>query len=233
MLPVRPFDVDFVFFDLDDTLLDHRHAEALALADLREESDALRQIEPGIVSGTYRRVNEAVWEEYGAGRLGKVDAKRLRFERLFDVLGLAPPDGVAVGDRYLALYSRHWQLRPGAGNAYSTVAGRRPVGILTNGFVEIQRAKLDRFPELGRHSSATIISEEVGLMKPDPRLFEWASSRVGVRADRILYVGDSLRSDVEGGLSAGWNVAWIDGATDRAPEGAFCFSRWEELLDRL
>jgi HAD superfamily hydrolase (TIGR01549 family) len=124
-------------------------------------------------------------------------------------------------------------LRPGAGEAYSTVAARRRVGILTNGFAETQRAKLDRFPELGRHSSATIISEEVGLMKPDPRLFGWASSHAGVRADRILYVGDSLRSDIQGGLSAGWNVAWIDGAPDRAPDGAFCFSRWEELLDRL
>ncbi len=227
------FDVDFVFFDLDDTLLDHRHAERLALNDLAREIETLVPFRMESVEEAYHRVNQAVWEEYGAGRIDKAEAKRARFERLFDVMGIDGPDAADTGDRYLELYARHWRPRQGALEAFSDVADRLRVGILTNGFREIQRAKLARFPDLDTRSAATIISEEIGLMKPDRRLFEWAAAHVGTQARRILYVGDSLRSDIRGGLAAGWQVAWIDGDPARAPTDAFCFSEWPDLLARI
>lgn len=229
----RKFDVDFVFFDLDDTLLDHRHAERLALADLADEIEVLGSVGGELLEESYHRVNRTVWEEYGDGKMAKSEAKSARFERLFRSLQIEGPDSTRTGDRYLELYARHWRARPGALEAFSEIATRLGVGILTNGFREIQRAKLERFPALMRQSSATIISEEIGLMKPDPRLFAWAAAHVRTGADRILYVGDSLRSDIRGGLEAGWHVAWIDGEPDRAPEGAYCFSRWPELVARV
>jgi FMN phosphatase YigB (HAD superfamily) len=227
------FDVDFVFFDLDDTLLDHRHAERLALSDLRAELPCLSRIDPDTFERVYHEVNVAVWKEYGAGQLDKAQAKRARFDRLFDRLRIVGPDGQEVGDRYLEVYSRHWRARPGALEAWSRIADRVPVGVMTNGFREIQEAKLLRFPEIADRSAATVISEVVGFMKPDPRIFEWAATSVGVAPGRILYVGDSLHSDIRGGHAAGWQVAWIDGDPARAPDGAVCFSDWSDLASRV
>ncbi len=227
------FDVDFVFFDLDDTLLDHRQAERLALADLRAELPSLARIDPDTFDRAYHEVNVTVWKEYGAGQLDKAQAKRARFDRLFDRLAIVGPDGEEVGDRYLEVYSRHWRPRPGALEAWTRIAGCKPVGVMTNGFREIQEAKLGRFPEIAERSSATVISEVVGFMKPDRRIFEWAAAEIGKEPDRILYVGDSLHSDIRGGHAAGWHVAWIDGDPGRAPEGALCFSDWSDLVVRI
>ena len=73
-------------------------------------------------------------------------------------------------------------------------------------------------------------------MKPQPAIFQHATDAAGVRPDEILYVGDSLHSDVQGGLGFGWHVAWFGG--DRHPEraaypDAFAFSDWSDLLARL
>lgn len=228
------FDVDIVFFDLDDTLLDHRSAERAALADLAAETPELASLPPGHVENAYHAVNMDVWKAYGAGRIDKATAKAIRFERLFQELGIASAYAARmIGDRYLALYQRHWSYRPGAREAFLRAADRLPVGIITNGFVEIQRAKLQQFPELDKRSVEVVVSEEVGLMKPDPALFAWVERRVGVPSGRILYVGDSLHSDIRGGRVAGWEVAWIDGDPAFAPPGVFCFDDWHQLVDRL
>ena len=53
-----------------------------------------------------------------------------------------------------------------------------------------------------------VISEEVGVMKPHPKIFDHSTELVGVPRNNILYVGDSITSDVNGGMKAGWKVAW-------------------------
>ena len=76
-------------------------------------------------------------------------------------------------------------------------------------------------------------------MKPDRRLFEHVRQRAGealgaeVAPADLLYVGDSFTSDVEGGVGAGWRVAWFRGDPERAPDGVFCFDDWRALRERL
>ena len=118
----------------------------------------------------------------------------------------------------------------GAFEACSAVANRLPVGILTNGFVEIQQAKLQRFPMLDELSSVTVISEEVGVLKPDPRLFAESALRAGMEASEILYVGDSLSSDVNGSIGAGWKVAWYSESTHDHPD-VYSFTDWNSIPD--
>ncbi|MDX1530555.1 MAG: HAD-IA family hydrolase [Rhodothermales bacterium] len=224
----------FVFFDLDDTLLDHRAAERAALADCCAHFDGFGHHPVEHVQARYHDLNVPLWRRYAAGEIAKRDVQRLRFERLLDGLavnGLAPD---ALGDHYMRRYAAHWDWIDGAEAAFAAVAERFPVGILTNGFREVQHAKLDRFPVLRERAEAIVISEEVGVMKPQPGIFQHAAEEAGVRPERILYVGDSLHSDVEGGLAAGWQVAWYSGDADvAAARGAFAFSDWGTLLATL
>jgi FMN phosphatase YigB (HAD superfamily) len=119
----------------------------------------------------------------------------------------------------------------GALEVFNAIADRVPVGVITNGFLNVQRRKLERFEEVSRRLSAVIISEEVGYMKPHRQLFEIAQSRAGVPGKHILYVGDSLHSDVDGALAAGWHMAWFAPHRQASPESdrLIRFGTWSEL----
>ncbi len=80
---------------------------------------------------------------------------------------------------------------------------------------------------------ALVISEEVGYMKPHPRLFAHAADAAGTPADRMLYIGDSYRSDVEGATRAGWDVIWYAPHADEAPDGVAHAKNWEDIAGRL
>ena len=239
MRPLRPLP-RLVAFDLDDTLLDHRAAERAALGDVhRRFAEHLGGHALDHVHATYRAHNVPLWREFGAGRITSADLKRLRSERTLGALGAAGLDAVAFSDAYLDRYAAHWRWAEGALDAYRAVAARYPVGVLTNGFTEQQRAKLARLPEVEALAAFAVVSEEVGVMKPDARLFAHVldvarqSTGLDLAPADVLYVGDSFHSDVEGGIGAGWRVAWIRGDAERAPEGAFVFDTWADLLARL
>ena len=224
--------VRFVYFDLDDTLLDHHHAELHALRDLHADEDSpFGQHTFDDVHAAYRTINPVIWKEYAAGSLTKKQAKVGRFSRLLDTLDIGGHGRDAdLADRYLQHYANHWKPLPGAFEAFSRIADLLPVGIMTNGFTEIQTAKLAQFPDLSARSSAVVISEEVGVLKPHPALFEEAARRVDTPPEHILYVGDSLHSDVEGGIAAGWQVAWLS-REEHDHADVHVFSDWDRLTE--
>lgn len=224
-------DYSFVYFDLDDTLLDHRRAERLALGNLHEFYLTLfGGLNLTSVQDTYHEVNTDVWHRYGDGLISKERAKLERFELLLERLLI---DGRALSadlsTYYMSRYAEHWSFVPGGRDAFLTIADSFQVGILTNGFTEVQNDKLARFPEIKRASSTIVISEDVGFMKPDPRIFHHAAALANCSPVDILYIGDSYRSDVTGGKGAGWNVAWFSaGGENGNPER--CFRAWPEIL---
>lgn len=230
----------FVYFDLDDTLLDHRRAERAALADIHVHyAEHVGHHDLAHVQATYHAHNVPLWVDYGAGRITAADLKRLRSERLLAALGASGVDPDAFSDTYLDRYARHWDWLDGARDAYHRIADALPVGILTNGFRAQQTAKLARLPEIAARAAAIVISEDVGAMKPHPDVFAFATRAVSealgtplAPAD-ILYVGDSYSSDVLGGTGFGWRVAWLGGDPDRAPDGATVTPTWPDVLALL
>lgn len=224
--------ISFVYFDLDDTLLDHRGAERQALEDLYNDYPCcFRAHELATIQETYHVVNSDVWDRYSAGLISKERAKHERFENLLAALSInSEATPTELSDHYMRQYANYWSYVPGAKTAYVSIAETHPVGILTNGFLEVQRDKLGQFPELRERASAIVISEEIGFMKPDPRIFQYAAEKARVSASEILYIGDSYRSDILGGQAAGWQVIWF--VTDGKTKGkARRFESWEAILD--
>ncbi|NBB86925.1 MAG: HAD-IA family hydrolase, partial [Bacteroidetes bacterium] len=166
---------------------------------------------------------------YAEGAIDKAAVKEGRFADTFATLNV-PLDPQQANAFYMNRYATHWQAIDGALAAFEAVAERLPVGVITNGFLKTQRRKLDRFPVLRDRSAAVIISEETGVLKPHPRLFAEATHRAAMDATDILYVGDSLFSDVQGATRAGWQAAWYTTATEPvdAPV-ALRFNDWEEF----
>ncbi len=225
----------FVYFDLDDTLLDHRSAERAALKDVIEyvwgETNGQRVTD---IQERYHERNLDLWHAYSAGEIGRSELRHLRFSHIVEHYNLSQ-SWSELDTLYMERYGHHWREMAGARAAFEAIAQRVPVGVITNGFAATQRQKLQRFPFIEQWSRAVVISEEVGFLKPDRRLFSHAERAAGVAGPKILYVGDSYRSDVLGALNAGWKAAWFapDEPQDELPEHVFAFSDWGELVGEL
>lgn len=232
-----PSDVRFVYFDLDDTLLDHEHAERKSLADVRDRYRAIfGTLSVDELQEQYHSINAPLWRQYASGEIDKDTLKEQRFAQLLEAVGAPHADSALVRRYYMQRYARHWQFIPGAREAYEAVAERLPVGVMTNGFSEVQAQKFEAFPVLRERADAVLVCEDVGTLKPDPEVFAHATEQAGVSAEDVLYVGDSYSSDVEGGQTAGWHVAWYapEGTDGRSPgERGFVFQEWNTLLDEI
>ncbi|WP_018111199.1 HAD family hydrolase [Thermus igniterrae] len=91
--------------------------------------------------------------------------------------------------------------------------------LLTNGVPDLQREKLFG-AGLGGAFDLTLVSGEVGLGKPDPRLFRMALCAFGVAPEEAVMVGDNPERDVQGALLAGLKAVWVDRG-HRAPDPRF------------
>lgn len=198
----------FIYFDLDDTLLDHKKAEQAGLRDVHQHFDMFNGVSEENLLDTYHHINKGLWEEYGRGEIDRHELHRRRFQETFRELGVDEAMYDKAGKVYMNYYRNHWEWIEGAKEAYDKVADKYEVGIITNGFAETQRLKIDQFnfKDTARH---IVISEDVGVMKPDPKIFDHSTELAGVNREDILYVGDSFTSDVVGGSKASWKVAWF------------------------
>jgi HAD superfamily hydrolase (TIGR01549 family) len=230
-------DPEFVYFDIDDTLLDHQKAEREALADVRDRYLTIfGTLSVDDIQETYHTINAPLWRQYADGEIGKQSLQQQRFEKLLEAVEAPHANATLVARYYMQRYAAHWTFTEGAREAFEAVAERHPVGLLTNGFTEVQERKLDQFPVLREQSDAVVICEEVGALKPDPTVFEHATEKAGVPPSEVLYVGDSYRSDVEGAQPLGWRVAWFtrSGTNGQSTnDRGFTFTDWTTLTQRL
>ncbi|MBO6794207.1 MAG: HAD-IA family hydrolase [Balneolaceae bacterium] len=224
----------FIYFDLDDTLLDHKKAEQAGLADVHQHFDVFSDIDLDKLVDVYHHINKGLWEEYGRGEIDRHILHRRRFEETFLELGVDAALYEEAGKVYMNYYRNHWEWVDGAKETYYAIAEKYPVGIITNGFAETQWLKIEQFgfKETARQ---IVISEEVGVMKPHPKIFDHSTELVGVDRENILYVGDSPTSDVKGGKDAGWQVAWYtSNPVEPASELAdLVFDDFDDLLNAL
>lgn len=202
---------EVVLFDADGTIFDFARAETFAL------ENTFREL--GIPFGeedlrTYRRVNHQVWRMFERGRISSVELRSLRFQRLASERGI-PADAAAMSAGYLSWLARASFLIDGAQGIIERLRGSVRMAIVTNGLKDVQRGRFGRSPITG-HFEAIVISEEIGVQKPDPAIFDHALKLLG-HTDRrtVLMVGDSLTSDVQGGVNFGIDTCWYN--PDRIP----------------
>lgn len=209
-----------LFFDLDDTLVDHGGAETSAQAATYEsERGRFGSVALPDWLAAYRKHNLSLWAAYGRGELTREEIQLRRFVDPLAALGLATEGADAMGDFYLARYRESWRLNDGAEDLLEAASRLGTVGLLSNGFREQQQGKVRRF-RLDRWAKVVVLSEDVGAMKPSRQIFDaaWKQANGGAPA-RKVYLGDSFETDVVGAKSAGWFpiLYWPDGSAPPAP----------------
>jgi len=218
-----------VFFDADDTLFDYPRAERAALrACLREFR---LRIELGIFLDSYRRHNHDMWQAFERGETDQATLRVERFRRLAVELNISDLPLDRISAFYLEALSDQPQLMPGALATVQVLAKKFPLALVTNGIAAVQRRRFAASP-ITPFFQAVVISEEVGFAKPDPRIFAPALQKIGVEAAEVLYVGDSVTSDMAAARNAGMDFCWFNPGRVPVPAGqapTFIIAAVEEL----
>ena len=221
----------WVMFDADNTLFDFDEAEQQALAATfkRLELPFLPEYK-----ALYHRINAEIWSEFEQGRISSAALRVERFVRLFRAIG-SGVDADEFSRVYLVFLAQSAQLLPGAHEIITTLrdAGLR-LALVTNGLRDVQRPRLEASALAGSFE-AVIISEEVGVPKPEAGFFEAAFAQMGRPARSVvLLVGDSLSSDIRGGNLFGLDTCWYNPAgrpADPRCPATFTIARLEQLAE--
>lgn len=195
-----------IFFDVDDTLLDFGQSERNALHNTFTEYQLANGMADYHMS--YRKISNVLWRELEQGKIGLRDLGIERFKRLFQEHKLETDAGL-FSTSYLGHLGKEAHLMPGAEKLCSALA-EYELAIITNGFKEVQHARLENSP-LSDCFSHIIVSEEAGYQKPHPGIFDFAFDKLQLEDKKtVLMVGDSLTSDIRGGYNYGIDTCWFN-----------------------
>jgi putative hydrolase of the HAD superfamily len=201
-----------IFFDLDDTLLvtepAHRDAVAASCAEAARRCSAIEVVD---LEAAYLHVGREMWLSFD---LPQMQESALEIRRQIWAAAL---ERVGIRDERLAdlLAAHHseerrarYRLFPDALATLQRLHGRYHLGLITNGLTEIQREKIERLGIEG-YFDTILISQQVGIAKPDAGIFQRALSQVPCEPWEAVMVGDSLARDIAGAQAAGLHTLWV------------------------
>jgi putative hydrolase of the HAD superfamily len=201
-----------VFFDLDHTIWDFdKNAEET----LQELYAIYRLNEIGLPSAalfieTYTRNNHQLWAEYHTGKITKTQLRETRFKRTFMELGLHPDVlPIAFEDDYVKLCPTKTNLFPHAHETLQYLQSKYNLHLISNGFKEASELKIGN-TNIGDYFDNVIISEIIGINKPDPAIFQHALDLAGAQKHESIMIGDSLEADVYGALNFGMDAIYFN-----------------------
>ena len=205
-----------LLFDLDHTLFDFDTSEAEAF------TAALAGAGIEGTDGYHERfvaINRALWRRVEAGELTPNDVRVVRFEDLFNEVRVEA-DALRVADDYLIGLGRYGDLYPGARDLLDELSDIASLALVSNGIGQVVRDKVERL-DLDRYFDAIVISGEIGIAKPHRGFFDVAFGRLG-HPDKAttLMIGDSLASDIQGGVDYGIDTCWHAPDTQAEPTPA-------------
>ena len=198
---------DVIFFDADDTLFDFQQSEAVAY---RNAMQAFRLPYAGTEHyNIYRDLNHAIWQEFEEGKISQPVLKTERFRRLAARLG-ASFDAGAFAKEFMYQLSMDSILYDETLPLVSRLKQHAKMLIVTNGLRDVQDRRV-RGSVLAQSLCGVIISEEAGVAKPDPAIFEIAARTAGATdKSKMLMVGDGLKTDILGGINYGIDTCWFN-----------------------
>lgn len=201
--------IEFVLLDLDDTILDFHKAERIAL------SKTIRKfgVEPDEkVLSLYHRINKAHWEMLERGELSREEVLLNRFGTLFRELGMEV-DAESCARTYEGNLAVGHYFLPGAEEAVASLSEKYRLFLVSNGTAAVQKGRLTS-ANLYRFFERVFISQELGYNKPAKAYFDACFARIpDFDPRKAVMVGDSLTSDIQGGINAGITTVWVN------PEG--------------
>jgi 2-haloacid dehalogenase len=219
-----------LLFDLDDTLLDFGANEAESLTKLFQQhgytfSDELFQV--------YNSVNKQLWADYENGKIVLEDVLNSRFSQTMLRLGQVV-DGIEWENEYRELLGNGCQHMEGALEVCQSLSASHRLFVVTNG---ITRTQIKRLQQSGLYDFFEDIfdSQSIGFQKPSKQFFDYVMSHIkDFNKKEALIIGDSLNTDIKGGLLAGIDTCWMNRAAKKGSvdmQSTYTITSLVELYD--
>ena len=216
-----------VFFDLDHTLWDFDRNSGLAFQRVFQKhnigiplADFLREYEP---------INLAYWKEYSEERITKLELRRGRLNEAFDIFKLKFTSEIidSISTSYMNELPVDNHLFNGAIDILDYLSQKYQLHIITNGFTEVQNLKLTNSGIKGYFRTITT-SEDLGLKKPHPSVFNIAMRKASTLPQRSIMIGDSLDADIVGAHKVGMHTLFFNYRKEKvSPNFPFINELWE------
>ena len=202
-----------VLFDADNTLLDFDRAQLICFKkvieyyDLPFSEDTFQK---------YESINHVLWQMFEQGKIDKDSVQSLRFKKLFSYLNKII-DGAEANHIFQQELSKQSALMPFADEICKNLSKFTSLSIVTNGVGSTQHERIDN-SMIKEYISNVVVSEEIGYAKPSYDFFKAAFRIIRIKpTDRVLIVGDSLSSDIQGGIKAGIDTCWFNYKIESLP----------------
>jgi len=206
--------IEYLFLDLDDTILDFKMAEYYAIRNTLADF-GLEPTEE--VCARYSVINQCHWEMLERKEITRDQVRMGRFAVLFGEYDL-PVDPAARAHAYESNLAKGHYFMPGAEAALQRLAEKYPLYLTSNGNAHVQKGRLAS-AGIEKYFQKIFISQEIGVNKPDKEYFTRCFAQIpGFDPEKAMIVGDSLTSDILGGINAGIRTCWVNtrGAAPRA-----------------
>ena len=207
---------ELLLFDFDGTLVDYDKTETWSL----REAFRLTNIpyDEAFVLPEYNRINAGLWKEFEKGGISAPELRVKRFLLLFDACGIKG-DPEKIAQAYMKFLSESAFLFDGVLDLLENLRRSHKIGLITNGLKEAQRRRLS-LCGADKYMDSVAVSDEIGIQKPDAGIFEYALKEAG-HTDKAttLIIGDSLTSDIQGGINFGIDTCWFNPKGSAADSG--------------
>ena len=225
-----------IFFDLDHTIWDFdRNAQETLL----ELYDVYQLKTLGLHSAQdfidrYTENNHRLWAQYHLGEISKETLRAERFRNTFIELGVSPEHvPQQFEDDYVRISPTKTNLFAGAEKVLSYLQKKYQLHIISNGFKETTLTKME-VSGLNPYFTQVIISEDVGVNKPNPAIFEHALVKAAAEKQESIMIGDSLEADIRGAQAFGLKAIFFNPLNVEKPtDVTWQISNLEELLDHF
>lgn len=192
----------WLLFDADETLFSFNSYHGLNVMLKRYGIDFTPQD-----YDEYQAVNKPLWVAYQNKEIKAEEIQTRRFAKLSEQTGQHPLD---LNQELMAEMAKVSRPLEGVEKMLTDFHGKIKMGIITNGFTALQQSRLEN-TNTHHFFDTVVVSEQVGVAKPDPKVFDFAFSKMGeVEKSKVLMIGDTLASDVLGGNNFGIDTCWFN-----------------------
>lgn len=223
-----------LLMDADDTIFDFPKCEHEALRITLERGAYCFD---DVIYNTFSSINAALWKQFELKKITRSELRVRRFKELLEKCFTGCVDNprrcVMLADNYVDNLSQQTALIKGAEEALKKLSQVYDIYIITNGLKKVQYGRFEK-AQLGAYYKKLFISDEMGIQKPDKAYFEYVLGEINERdKSKVLVVGDSLTSDMQGGRNAGIDTCIYDPKAKITMPHPLCDYRIEELDELL
>ncbi len=224
--------IKHICFDLDHTLWDFESNSEKTFELIFKKNSVDVNFEDFILK--YKPINHKYWKLFREDKVSKADLRYNRLIEAFEALNYKISDTLihTLAKEYIDFLPNHNALFVGAMDLLSYLKPKYKMHIITNGFEEVQHRKMIN-SNLLQFFDKIITSEEVGVKKPNPKIFHFALEKSNAKVEESIMIGDNFEADILGAKNIGMHTIFCEFNGELATEKVISVSKLEQIKNYL